>query len=115
VPSHTVAWSDEARAHATWLAAHGVELTASVERALSLGARPNAYRRIRARRGAATGMPSGGGFELAVKEWRVWFDVSEREVHVQAIRTGYKPRELATNADPALDVARAFVQEFPAP
>ena len=103
IPAYTVAWTDEARAQAAWLAQHGVDLALSVEQALALGPRPNAYRRIRER---------DGGLELAVKDWRVAFDAERTVITVRAIRTGYRPRELATGTDPELEVPRAFVAAF---
>jgi len=106
-PSYEVAWSDDARAQAAWLAERGVPLAASVEAALALGPRPNAYRRIRRR-------ASGPQLELAVKDWRVWFEATGSQIRVHSIHTGYRPRELALNDAPALDVARAFVAAFPA-
>jgi tRNA-Thr(GGU) m(6)t(6)A37 methyltransferase TsaA len=114
VSTTRVAWSDEAKAQAEWLAARGVVLTEPVEAALALGTKPNAYRRIRPvrRRGAE---PGGGDLELAVKEWRVRFRANEGAeggVVVTAIHTGYRPRELALGDAPALDVPRAFVAAF---
>jgi tRNA-Thr(GGU) m(6)t(6)A37 methyltransferase TsaA len=103
VASYRVAWSDEAASHRDWLAARGVELGAAVERALALGPAPNAYRRIK---------QDAEGSVLAVKEWRVRFEASGEVVTVRAIRTGYRPKQLATSSDPAVDLHRAFVAAF---
>jgi tRNA (adenine37-N6)-methyltransferase len=105
IPSTVVAWSDEARAQVTWLAEHGVDLVEPVERALALGPRPNAYRRIR--------RVSPGELELAVKDWRARFKAeTDGRIVVTSVRSGYRPRELALGESPPLDVARAFVAAF---
>ena len=103
LPAYLVSWTDDARAQAAWLAARGVDLREPVERALALGPKPNAYRRIRRVEGA---------LELGVKEWRVRFEALDREMRVTSIRTGYRPRELAIGESPPLDAARAFVAAF---
>jgi tRNA-Thr(GGU) m(6)t(6)A37 methyltransferase TsaA len=107
VPAYTVAWTDEARAQAAWLAARAVDLVRPVEQALALGPRPNAYRRIRERRNGERAQ-----LELAVKDWRVAFDADGGTITVRTIRTGYRPRELATGTAPELEIPRAFVAAF---
>ena len=104
-----VAWTDDARAQAEWLATHGVALIEPVERALALGAKPSAYRRIRP--------VEGGELELAVKEWRIRFRAQQGgAVLITSVRTGYRPRELATGTgeskSAALETARAFAAAF---
>ena len=71
---------------------------------LSLGPQRHPYRRIRA---------DGDAFVLAVKDFRARFTVDARTIVVLAIKSGYRPRELATNLDSALDAHRAFVADFP--
>jgi tRNA-Thr(GGU) m(6)t(6)A37 methyltransferase TsaA len=106
VPPTPVQWHDEARAQADWLEERGVALSGVVERALALGAAPNAYRRIR--RVAET----GGELELAVKEWRVRFRAAPGAIVVLSIRTGYRPRDLALGDSPPIALARAFTTAF---
>jgi tRNA (adenine37-N6)-methyltransferase len=104
-PGFAVAWSPLAAAQAAWLRDHhGVDLVAPVERVLELGPQPHPYRRIK---------PDGDGFRLAVKDWRVRFRVDGREVTVEAIRSGYRPAQLAEAATPEVAVQRAFVERFP--
>jgi tRNA-Thr(GGU) m(6)t(6)A37 methyltransferase TsaA len=79
----------------------GIELADSITKVLTLGPQQHAYRRIRRR---------GEGFVLAVKDWRARFRVEERRIYVEAIESGYRPRELATNDAAALDPHRAFVR-----
>lgn len=80
----------------TW----GIELEPAIRKSLALGPQQHPYRRIR---------PDGDALVLAVKEWRARFSVDARRIRVLEIRSGYRPRELATNADRALDAHRAFV------
>jgi tRNA-Thr(GGU) m(6)t(6)A37 methyltransferase TsaA len=104
-PGFAVAWSPLATEQAAWLRdQHGVDLVAPVERVLELGPQPHPYRRIK---------PEGDGFRLAVKDWRVRFRVDGRDVTVEAIRSGYRPGQLAAPATPEIAVQRAFVERFP--
>ena len=43
----------------------------------------------------------------------MWFEVASSRIRVHSVHTGYRPRELALNQAPELDVARAFVAAFP--
>jgi tRNA (adenine37-N6)-methyltransferase len=79
----------------------GIELADSITKTLALGPQQHAYRRIRRQ---------GEGYVLAVKEWRARFRVEARVIFVEAIQSGYRPRELATNEDAALDAHRAFIR-----
>lgn len=88
-PAWTVVFSDLARAQLAWLRARGVDLAPAIEAALSLGPQPHAYRRIR---------PHGDGLRLALKEWRVDFTAAGGRIDVHAVRSGYRPRQLATDA-----------------
>ena len=113
VPLYEVRWEPRADAHARWLAEHGVDLRGPVDRALSLGPQPNAYRRIRA--------DESGGLRLAIKDWRARFGVEGRVITVRAIVTGYRPSQLHApprerargDVDEALAIHRAFVAAFP--
>ena len=101
LPAWAVAFSDEAQAQIDWLAERGVDLRGAIEAALALGPQPHPYRRIR---------PRGSGMRLALKDWRVDFDVVERRIVVRALSTGYRATQLA--GDPALDVHRDFVERW---
>ena len=100
-PGWSVAFSEPAIAQLAWLHDQGVDLRGAIEAALALGPQPHAYRRIR---------PHAGGLRLAMKEWRVDFAVRDRELFVTAIESGYRPRQLATDA--ALSLHRAFAARF---
>jgi tRNA-Thr(GGU) m(6)t(6)A37 methyltransferase TsaA len=88
-----VTFGAEARAALDLLAARGVDLEREVRAALALGPQPHAYRRIRRR---------GDEGVLALKEWRIDFRVQGRTVEVTRVRSGYRPKDLATRADLAL-------------
>jgi tRNA (adenine37-N6)-methyltransferase len=103
-PAYAVVFEEQARAHCEFLAAgFGIELARPIENVLALGPQPHAYRRIRA-------VP--GGLRLAFKDWRAIFRVQGRAIHVLALGTGYRPRELERGVDPALEPHRAFVAHF---
>lgn len=107
-PSWDVRFTPEAEQQLAWLDAEGLVLglRARIAEALVLGPQPHPYRRIK--------KTDSGELVLAVKEWRARFSVdsSASAITVDAIRTGYRPRELATGVDPALAVHRAFVTRF---
>jgi tRNA-Thr(GGU) m(6)t(6)A37 methyltransferase TsaA len=98
----TVAFSEVALAQLTWLCDHGVDLRAAIESALALGPQPHAYRRIR---------NHGDGQRLALKDWRVDFEVRDACLVVRSLASGYRPKQLAE--DPRLEVHRAFAASFP--
>jgi hypothetical protein len=50
---------------------------------------------------------------LALKEWRVDFVAESRRIVVTSIRTGYRAKQLASDAAP--EVHRAFSARFPDP
>jgi hypothetical protein len=103
-PAFEVAWSALATEQARWLTrSHRIDLVAPVTQALALGPEPHPYRRIKRR---------GSGYRLAFKEWRIDFRVERRAVTVDAIQTGYRPRDLATSDEPKVAVHRAFVARF---
>jgi tRNA-Thr(GGU) m(6)t(6)A37 methyltransferase TsaA len=104
-PGFTVVWSTRAAEQAAWLRAeHGVALEEPVNRVLSLGPQPHAYRRIKV---------DGDGLRLAVKDWRVRFHVEGRTVTVEQIGSGYRAAELLSSPAPEVAVQRAFVARFP--
>lgn len=96
-----VEFAERARAELLLLLRFGVELEAPIRQVLELGPEPHPYRRIR--------KTAEGGL-LALKDFRVSFtSVAEaRSITVTAIATGYRPKQLATLADPALDAHRAL-------
>jgi tRNA-Thr(GGU) m(6)t(6)A37 methyltransferase TsaA len=92
---------------AAWAVAYlkrelGIELEPDLRKILELGPQQHPYRRIK---------KLGDDFLLAVKDWRARFVVEDRRIVVTEIVTGYRPRELVENPDPALDPHRAFVSE----
>jgi tRNA-Thr(GGU) m(6)t(6)A37 methyltransferase TsaA len=104
-PGFAVAWAPLAAEQAAWLRReHGIDLTEPVNRVLEIGPQPHAYRRIKV---------EGGAYRLAVKDWRVRFRVEGRTVTVEAIRSGYRPAQLAAPATQEVAVQRAFVDRFP--
>jgi tRNA-Thr(GGU) m(6)t(6)A37 methyltransferase TsaA len=104
LPPYVVAWSEEGRVQAEWLASRGIEIARPVEQVLALGPEPHPYRRIKS---------DGDALRLAFKEWRVRFRVVDRSVTVLSIATGYRPSQIyALSADGALETHRAFVERF---
>jgi hypothetical protein len=81
IPAWEVGFSDEANAQISWLSDRGVKVRAAIEAALALGPQPHPYHRIR---------PTGSGMRLALKDWRIDFDVEERRIVVRALSTGYR-------------------------
>ncbi len=103
----TVTFEPSADAALDWVAREsGLDLRGRVRSTLALGPQPHAYRRIKE-------LPDGGRV-LAVKDWRVAFRVDEasRAIVVERVMTGYRARELATGAEPAHVLHRAFVERF---
>ena len=108
-PSWRVRFTAHAKEQLQWLASDGglaFDLRTRIEEALALGPQPHPYRRIK--------KTDAGELLLAVKEWRVGFvvDASESVITVEAIRSGYRTRDLAMGEDRALAVHRAFVTRF---
>jgi hypothetical protein len=105
-----VEFSDEARAALGYLAeTWELDLTPAIRAVLTLGPQAHPYRRIRRDRSSNAGADA---FVLAVKEWRARFVVEGSRIVVLSIRSGYRPRDIATNQDAALDPHRAFVERF---
>ncbi len=65
--------------------------------ALALGPHPHPYRRIRVH---------GQGMRLALKDWRIDFELRDRRAIVCRLGTGYKRKELARAPDEDLEVER---------
>lgn len=102
-PTWHVEFTDRARDELAWLVENAIDLQPKIEAVLRLGPQPHAYRRIRAR-------ADGSGMRLALKDWRVDFDVHDQRLVVTSIRSGYHAKELA--ADPELSIHRAFAATF---
>jgi tRNA-Thr(GGU) m(6)t(6)A37 methyltransferase TsaA len=107
-PSWTVRFDPAVEEQLAWLDTVGLVhgLRTRIAEALALGPQPHPYRRIK--------KTDSGELLLAVKEWRARFTVdrSSSVITVDLIRTGFRPRELATGVEPALAVHRAFVTRF---
>ncbi|MET0340853.1 MAG: tRNA (N6-threonylcarbamoyladenosine(37)-N6)-methyltransferase TrmO [Polyangiales bacterium] len=106
-PAFTISFAPHAAAQLAYLRdAHAVDLAARIEAQLALGVTPHAYRRIK---------KDGPRFRLALKDWRVWFEVEGRAATVVAIGSGYRPRELFGEAGQAPEAHRAFAARWPTP
>jgi hypothetical protein len=103
VSSYAVTFTPIASEQAQWIESRtGLPIAARIRSVLALGPAPHPYRRIRR---------LADGMQLAVKEWRVRFRVAGREVHVLSIASGFRPSQLARDADDdLLRVHREFVQ-----
>ena len=95
----TVELSEQARQQLVLLQSFGVELEAPIRQVLELGPEPHPYRRIR---------KTETGACLALKDYRVSFTAAGKTVVVTDIATGYRPQQLATMTEPALDPHRAL-------
>ena len=108
-PRYTVAWGPRARTQLHWLAEHGgPALREAVDRTLTLGPTPHAYRRIKRLQ---------DGYRLAYRDFRVRFRIQGTAVTVDGLETGYKPSVLAdraarASADTSLAIHRDFVAAF---
>jgi hypothetical protein len=91
-----------ARAFAYLKVEHALDLEPGVRKILELGPQQHPYRRIK---------KLGDEYLLAVKDWRARFRIDDRRITVTEVLSGYRPRELVENPDPALDAHRAFVRE----
>jgi tRNA (adenine37-N6)-methyltransferase len=94
-----VEFSAEARAELELLKGFGVDIEAAIRQVLELGPEPHPYRRIK---------KTDAGGVLALKDFRVAFTSAGRTVCVTAVTTGYRPKQLATLTDPALEAHRAL-------
>jgi len=96
-----VQFAEQARACLQLLQQFGVELEAPIRQVLELGPEPHPYRRIK--------KTEDGGC-LSLKDFRVQFvsPPQGRVIVVTEIATGYRPKQLATLSDVALDAHRAL-------
>jgi tRNA-Thr(GGU) m(6)t(6)A37 methyltransferase TsaA len=103
-PGFAVVWSDRAQEEAAFLIAEGgPDLVAIATRILADGPQPHPYRRIKR---------VAEGLVLAVKDWRIAFRVRDRLVTVDAVRTGYRDKQLESEAASPLVLHRRFVDRF---
>jgi tRNA-Thr(GGU) m(6)t(6)A37 methyltransferase TsaA len=103
VRGYVVHFEPLAAEQAAWIETHtGLAIRDRIQSTLALGPAPHPYRRIRS---------VDGGMQLAVKEWRVRFDVIERSVRVTAIYSGFRASQLgrADAGDPTLSWHREFL------
>lgn len=85
---YTLSWSRRAMNQADFLRErHGIEIKATAERVLAQDPAPHPYRRI--------SQHSTGLLQLAVRSWRVLFEVHGRNLRVQRLASGYPAAELA--------------------
>jgi tRNA-Thr(GGU) m(6)t(6)A37 methyltransferase TsaA len=110
IAAFTVSFRPRAIAQLEWIAARSeLALHARIVDTLSLGPQPHPYRRIRRER--------DGLLQLAVQDWRVRFSVSEKEVQVLEIFSGYRPSQLTAGAattNAAIALHQAFMLSHPA-
>jgi mRNA-degrading endonuclease RelE of RelBE toxin-antitoxin system len=108
LPAWQVEFESLAARQVKWIEAHtGLPLHERINASLSLGPKPNPYRRIR---------PEGEFFRLAVKEWRVLFLVDGRRIRVLRVSSGYRPTQLAgeeASTDSAIPTHRRFIELWP--
>mgnify|MGYP000853275296 CR=1 FL=1 len=101
-PRWSIRFEPAAEQALAWLAERGeTELGGRLETLLATGPEPHAYRRIR--------VLDDGRREIASRAWRALFRVEGRELVVEQIRSGYRPRELASPSSEELALHRAFV------
>ncbi|MSP24245.1 MAG: tRNA (N6-threonylcarbamoyladenosine(37)-N6)-methyltransferase TrmO [Myxococcales bacterium] len=98
--NYVIAWTPLAQQQAAWITrATGLPLASRVDSTLALGPTPHAYRRIR---------QTADGSMLAVKDWRIAFAATGRTITILRIKSGYRPRELATSDTPIVALHRQF-------
>lgn len=106
VRAYTIAFEPLATEQARWIEAQtGLAIGERIHSTLSLGPAPHPYRRIRS---------MDCYMQLSVKEWRVRFIVTELDIRVLEIHTGFRPSQLARAApDETLQRHRKFVEMWP--
>lgn len=89
---YVVSVSLKAGEQAEWLKQnHGIHLLDRAIDILSFDPLPHSYRRIMKH--------DGGGFVIAIKSWRVLYTITETDVSILEIQSGY-PNEVITSLDP---------------
>ncbi len=105
VPAYVVRFEPLALEQSQWVQARtGLPLGERIHSTLSLGPSPHPYRRIRRSR---------DGMQLAVKEWRVRFAVTGREVSVLGVDSGFRPAQLAAAEGDVLRPHQEFLARWP--
>jgi tRNA-Thr(GGU) m(6)t(6)A37 methyltransferase TsaA len=101
VSAYLVKFESLAAQQAAWIETRtDLAIRERIESALALGPEPHPYRRIRR---------VGSGLQLAVKEWRVLFDVVDRDIRVFEILPGCRASQLRPdNPDTAVSSHREF-------
>ena len=104
--SYAVQFDALAADQAAWIEVHtGLAIRERIDSTLTLGPEPHPYRRIRR---------LNDGMQLAVKEWRVRFTVTERKVRVLEIGSGFRDAQIAaTDAAVPLQAHREFLALWP--
>lgn len=92
-PRYEVVFADEAERALDFLAAHGVDVRASIAYQLSIGPTPHAYRRIKR---------MDDGYVIGVRELRAHFTIEGEQVLVDRVKSGIKPGEARDEAEEAL-------------
>ncbi|RYZ08156.1 MAG: tRNA (N6-threonylcarbamoyladenosine(37)-N6)-methyltransferase TrmO [Myxococcales bacterium] len=98
-PGFVVEFAARAVTQLALLQTFGLELEGAIRQVLELGPEPHPYRRIK---------KTDRGAVLALKDFRVSFTSAEKRVTVTDVATGYRPQQLATLPDPALEAHRAL-------
>jgi tRNA-Thr(GGU) m(6)t(6)A37 methyltransferase TsaA len=108
VSAFSVRFAAVAAQQAAWVEARtGIALRERATAVLSLGPEPHPYRRIRR---------EANGLSLAVKDWRLYFDVEGRDVAVACVTSGCRSSELARGEPtPELTIHREFCARWPLP
>lgn len=103
--AYSVSFEPLAAEQAAWIETHtGLGIRERIQSTLALGPAPHPYRRIR---------QIDTAMQLAVKEWRIRFTVTGRDVRVIEISSGFRPAQLAS--DPALRRHNEFLAIWPRP
>jgi tRNA-Thr(GGU) m(6)t(6)A37 methyltransferase TsaA len=105
VSAYDVRLDARAEEQAKWIEARtGLTLEERIRSTLMLGPAPHPYRRIRR---------LDDGMQLAVKEWRVRFNVDGRDVRVVDIASGFRASQLsAADDDDMLRAHREFRERW---
>jgi len=106
VPAYVVDFDALAAEQTAWIETHtGFAIGERIRSTLALGAAPHPYRRIRRMEDC---------MQLSVKEWRVRFIVTARQVRVVEICTGFRASQLAEGgADEVRRCHREFLARWP--
>jgi tRNA-Thr(GGU) m(6)t(6)A37 methyltransferase TsaA len=106
VRAYVVQFEALAAEQAVWIEAHtGLAIRERIQATLALGPTPHPYRRIRR---------VDEWMQLSVKEWRVRFSVTEGDVRVIEVYSGFRASQLAAGAaEESLRPHREFLAIWP--